>query len=97
MALVLAAVPAVIGLIAANRHFQKEAHKRAEKKDHADYRLTSTGAYGDTAQISELLGDPGFISHQEVDVDLTGVPYRWIVLKNGCKYRTYDMHTPFVQ
>ena len=97
MALVLAAVPAVIGILAANRHFQREANKRAEKKDHLDHRFTSTGAYGDTAQICELLKQPGHIAGQQVDVDLTGVPFRWIFLKNGTKYKVYDMHTPFVQ
>lgn len=97
MALVLAAVPAVIGVLAMNRHFQKEAHERAKEKERPSRRVTHTGAYGDAAQISELLGHPGNISHQEVGVDLTGVPYRWIVLKNGCKYRVYDMQTPFVQ
>jgi len=48
------------------------------------------------ADISSVIGQPGVVVGEKFDTDLTGVPCRWLELANGCVYKTYDLHTPFV-
>jgi len=54
-----------------------------------------TGRYGDVSEIMELLNTyPETVVGIKNDVDLTGVPCRWIVLRNGGVYKTYNMQFP---
>ncbi len=58
-------------------------------------RELSTGRYGDVSEIFELLNTyPESVVAIKNDVDLTGVPCRWIVLRNGGVYKTYNMQFP---
>jgi hypothetical protein len=52
-----------------------------------------TGRYGTVAELGDMLHKAP-IEQVIVDRDLSGVPFRWIVLQNGARYQTYDMEYP---
>jgi hypothetical protein len=56
----------------------------------------STGTYGDISTLSNLVHQPGYVVGERHDVDLTGVPCRWLIMRNGAVYRTYDLDTSYV-
>jgi catabolite regulation protein CreA len=59
-------------------------------------RYGSSGVYGDISEIGDIIHQPGMIVAVIDDVDLSGVPCRWVKLRNGGIYRTYNMQGPIV-
>ena len=59
-------------------------------------RYTSTGVYGDIKDIGDIVAVPGMIVAATEDIDLQGVPCRWLQMRNGGVYKTYNMHYPSV-
>lgn len=57
-------------------------------------RYFSSGVYGEVKDIGDIIGVPGMFVGSTADVDLTGVPCRWLIMRNGAAYKTYDMHFP---
>ncbi len=57
-------------------------------------RYFSSGVYGDVKDISTIIGTPGMFVGSTADVDLMGVPCRWLIMRNGAAYKTYDMNFP---
>jgi hypothetical protein len=57
-------------------------------------RYTSSGVYGDIKDIGDIIGTPGMFVGSIADKDLLGVPFRWLIMRNGCPYKTYDMKFP---
>jgi hypothetical protein len=53
-----------------------------------------TGRYGTNEQIQHVLKDLTQVQHIQNDVDLSGVPCRWIRMRNGAMYQTYDLDFP---
>lgn len=82
------------------RHQYREMEKRAPAVKQAAKVASNlhmhTGIYGDISQVTELLQDPGMIVHEELDTDLSGMPFRWLHLKTGGIYRCYDTKNPRV-
>lgn len=83
-----------------NDQFRNEKQRRKERtKDRTNVaavdRALSTGNYGDMADLANMIQYPGYVIGQKMDVDLTGVPYRWLLMRNGCVYKTYDTETQY--
>lgn len=55
------------------------------------------GVYGDTAEISRIMATPGVFVEEKYGQDLTGVPCRWLIMRNGCAYKTYNLTTNFLR
>ena len=53
------------------------------------------GHIGDISEISGILKFPGMIVGSQIGQDLRGTPCRWLLMRNGAKYRTYDMDTEY--
>lgn len=49
-----------------------------------------TGRYGEIADLGQMQGLRDQIIAVRDDRDLTGMPCRWIYLRNGAAYRTYN-------
>lgn len=101
MSLLILVVAGSSGLLLLN-HYNEKKRKQSEvvkklakgsTKEHADLTL-HTGAYGNLDQISSVLDQPGLITKIENDTDLRGAPIRWIHLRNGGVYKTYNMSNP---
>ena len=103
MSLLVGVIGGASGLLLLNHHNEnkrKQAEavaKLAEGKGQREQRVNlslHTGAYGSVAEITEILGQPGIIVKIEEDVDLSGMPCRWLYLQNGGIYKTYNMTSP---
>ncbi len=53
-----------------------------------------TGRYGTNEQLMWVLKDATQIESVQRDVDLSGVPCRWVKMRNGAKYQVY--HTDLI-
>ena len=51
-----------------------------------------TGRYGTNEMLMHVLNDPTQIESVQHDVDLSGVPCRWVKMRNGAKYQVYQTH-----
>lgn len=49
-----------------------------------------TGRYGTNEELMVVLKDPTQIVAVQSDVDLSGVPCRWVQMRNGAKYQVYQ-------
>ena len=49
-----------------------------------------TGRYGTNEELMWVLKDPSQIASVQSDVDLSGVPCRWVKMHNGAKYQVYN-------
>lgn len=102
MSLVLLSLAGAAGLWHTTRtaDFQRRSAEKHKKKDQWASTVgqrfeMSTGTYGDISQVSNLINKPGYVVGQRMDVDLTGVPCRWLIMRNGGVYKTYDMDTDY--
>lgn len=53
-------------------------------------RFMHTGTYGEASQLKDVLHIPGMVVDETEDVDLSGVPCRWVTLRNGAVYKLYS-------
>lgn len=96
MSLIILSTIGAGSLYAFQRSWQKKQQKLpAKPSDTTAERWHYTGTYNEAADISQLLGHPGFVVSEKEGTDLTGMPCRWLTLKNGAVYRTYDTQTKF--
>lgn len=85
------------GLAVANMKAAQQKAKKPVVRKTVAKRFMHTGTYGDISQIYHLLHQPGYVKGETIDVDLQGVPCRWLELQNGCVYKTYDMRTKYLK
>lgn len=76
---------------------QPDAGHPYENSDAAANRFMTTGTYIDMAQVAAIIGDRGTVVAEKVDVDITGVPCRWLLLKSGATVKTFDMRTEYLK
>lgn len=97
MSLIIGSAIAVGALYSFNKQNQKKLQKTipAKKQGQIADSFQYSGTYGDTADVSSLLGHPGFVIDEKIGQDLSGMPCRWLSLRNGAVYRTYDMTTQY--
>ncbi len=50
-----------------------------------------TGRYGTNEMLMHVLNDPTQIVGAQDDVDLSGVPFCWVLMRNGAKYQVYGV------
>lgn len=81
--------------VSRSRQFAKYRQEEDPKSNTVMDRPMSTGTYGDVSQLANLLKIPGYIIGEKIDVDINGVPCRWLRMRNGAVYKTYDMTTPY--
>ena len=84
------------GLAIANMKAAQQKAKEPPARKTVAKRFMHTGTYGNVSQIYHLLHQPGYVKAVHDDVDLQGVPCRWLELQNGAVYRTYDMRTKYL-
>lgn len=95
MAMILAAAAGAVALAVAKPPVPVAA--TADRPQTVAQRFNSAGAYGDISEAYDAMRQPGAIVGYVDDVDLTGVPCRWIKLRNGKVYRTYNTDGPLTQ
>lgn len=98
MSLVLATGAGIFGLWYLSRNEQLQERPPVDpyqQGDNAACRYMTTGTYGDTKDVFLLLNQQGFVESEKPDVDLAGVPFRWLKMKNGGVYKTYDLKTKY--
>lgn len=93
MSFVVLSVLGTSGLaIAAHRATKfndQTAHKEAPRKTLAK-KFAHTGTYLDFSQVSSISHYPGTFIAEQWDVDLQGVPFRWLEMHNGAIVKCYN-------
>lgn len=101
MSLIGLSLAGAAGLWSYSRNTQFSEYEVEEKDPWADGAAQrpymSTGTYGDISQLSNLVHEPGFVVGERFDTDLTGAPRRWLIMRNGGVYSTYDLETNFMR
>lgn len=91
--LTAAAAAGAIGLAGNYVDQNKKAMNKEKEQALSSPPPMFTGRYGTVAELSDIVHKVP-IQQIIVDRDLSGVPFRWIVLENGARYQTYDMEFP---
>jgi hypothetical protein len=98
MSILLSAAGALGGLWIATDAVDKQqqaALKPTEKNVQVETEDLWSGRYVGMEQMGDVMRDHAtLIVAEKMDRDLSGVPFRWLKLRNGGILRTYDMEFP---